>query len=787
MSGEGDSSSLTTTPKPWRARVFVTASDRRLRLPRDLIGAASGAFVAVAAWVFVVAGVSAAVGAQIPAGISWLVTGVAVGGTTAFLVAAVGLCLLAHRFGLIGQMAVAAGGSALGAVGIGHWLGQGTPAAPPLIAATFAAAFLVVRILAVPLRTPLWIVVSVGALAQIFDAHLVPFGAVAAGALGITAGAAVSFGFGTLDVAPTVSEAGGFLDQLGVAVTGLVRSDTAAAWGATRFTGTGADGAVLDIDVYGRDAPEGQLLARVWRFLWIRRSTLDLRLRRIDHIEHSVGMMLWAAGQGVGAPAVVRAGRVEPTDDAVLVTERLAGTRLAELGPEEIDAADLAALWEALDRLAGAGLALNGISADSVVIDDAHQVAFLEFASAEPMATVESRERDAASLLVVTAGIVGPERAVSAAVATLGPHRVEELLPLIQPQATSVTAVPHGPRTKKAFTELRLRAAEALGVDPVEPRPLARFQVSQLLMLLGTFLGLWLLVSQLVGLNGIGDILQNSIWWWMVATLAITQATSVTEAFSMSGTLPVVPPLGPLTLLRFAMNFTGMIGGTVATTATVIRFNQRRGLPPGVALSSGIVYSVAGFIIQIVLTLIALCFAVDEFQRQSAGTSGSGPENLQLVLYGVVAVSLVGGLAFVIPKVRRLIVSRLAPRLESAWSNVRLIAQTPSKLARLFGGAAITQLMMALGLGFSLYAVHSSAPFGGLLIVCTFTALIGGMAPVPGGMGVMEASYISGLGLLGVHQDQAIAATLMYRACTTYLPPLWGWGALVWLRRHDAL
>jgi uncharacterized membrane protein YbhN (UPF0104 family) len=235
------------------------------------------------------------------------------------------------------------------------------------------------------------------------------------------------------------------------------------------------------------------------------------------------------------------------------------------------------------------------------------------------------------------------------------------------------------------------------------------------------------------------------------------------------------------------MNFTGMIGGTVATTATVIRFNQRRGLLPGVALSSGLVYSVAGFIVQIVLTLITLCFATGEFQRQSAGASGSGPENLQLILYGVVIISLIGGIAFVVPKIRRAIVSRFATRFASAWSNVRLIAQTPSKLARIFGGAAVTQLMMAQGLGFALYAVHASAPFGGLLIVCTLTALIGGMAPVPGGMGVMEASYISGLSLLGVHQDQAIAATLLYRACTTYLPPLWGWGALVWLRRRDAL
>jgi uncharacterized membrane protein YbhN (UPF0104 family) len=774
-------------PRSWRAKVFVTASDQRLRLPRDLIGAGTGAVLALIAWVVVAAGVNAPVTIAVPTWISWLVTGVAVCGTTALTVVAVLLCMFARRWTLVGQVFVAAGGAALIAWGVAHWSGHGTPAAPPLIATTFATAFLVVRILAVPWRTPVWVVALLGALAQVFHAHLVPFGTIGAVAFGVSAGAAVSFGFGTLDVAPTVAEARGFLEQLGVLVNGLVRSDTVATWGATRFTGAGADGAVLDIDIYGRDAPEGQFLARAWRFMWIRRSTLDLRLRRIDHIEHSAGLMLWARAQGVGAPTVVRAGRVEPTDDAVLVTERPVGTTLASLGTEGVSDVDLAALWRSLDRLATAGLALNSISADTVAIDRAHGVAFLEFASAEAMAPIESRKRDAASLLVATARVVGPERAVGVAADAIGRGRVEALLPLIQPMGTSASTVPHRSRSKKNFAELRLSTATALGVDPVEPQPLARVQVSQLLMVLGTFFGLWLLVSQLIGLSGIGDLLVNSIWWWVVATLLITQATSLTEAVSMSGTLPVAPPIGPLTLLRFAMNFTGMIGGTVATTATVIRFNQRRGLQRGVAVSSGIVYSVAGFIVQIVLTIVTLVFAADEFHREPAGASGSGPENLQLILYGVVVVSLIGGIAFVIPKIRRVIVSRLAPQFTSAWDNVRLIAQTPTKLIRIFAGAAITQLMMALGLGFALYAVGASAPFGGLVIVCTLTALVGGMAPVPGGMGVMEASYISGLTLLGVDQDLAIAATVIYRACTTYLPPLWGWGALVWLRRHDAL
>ena len=66
-------------------------------------------------------------------------------------------------------------------------------------------------------------------------------------------------------------------------------------------------------------------------------------------------------------------------------------------------------------------------------------------------------------------------------------------------------------------------------------------------------------------------------------------------------------------------------------------------------------------------------------------------------------------------------------------------------------------------------------------------AKLGARYPSAGGMGVMEASYISLLTLLGIPEELAIAATLLYRLCTTYLPPIWGWAALVWLRRHDEL
>ena len=38
---------------------------------------------------------------------------------------------------------------------------------------------------------------------------------------------------------------------------------------------------------------------------------------------------------------------------------------------------------------------------------------------------------------------------------------------------------------------------------------------------------------------------------------------------------------------------------------------------------------------------------------------------------------------------------------------------------------------------------------------------------------------------MGVPQDQAVAAVFIERLCTAYLPPIWGWATLVWLRRSD--
>ena len=84
-----------------------------------------------------------------------------------------------------------------------------------------------------------------------------------------------------------------------------------------------------------------------------------------------------------------------------------------------------------------------------------------------------------------------------------------------------------------------------------------------------------------------------------------------------------------------------------------------------------------------------------------------------------------------------------------------------------------------------LHAYGETLPFLQLVLINSLASVLGGLAPVPGGMGVVEAGLIAGLTAAGIPNDIAVATTFTHRLFTAYLPPIWGWFALRWLRRND--
>ncbi len=156
-------------------------------------------------------------------------------------------------------------------------------------------------------------------------------------------------------------------------------------------------------------------------------------------------------------------------------------------------------------------------------------------------------------------------------------------------------------------------------------------------------------------------------------------------------------------------------------------------------------------------------------------------------MIAVVVIGVLLGLIFAIPRWRRLAAAKLRPKASEVWGHLKVLSTHPRNLVEIFGGEIAAQLLVALALGAALHAFGQHLGLASLLIVLTLGSMIGGISPVPGGMGVVEAGMILALTAAGIPEDDAVAAVFVQRLFTAYLPPIWGWFCLIWMRKREYL
>ncbi len=584
--------------------------------------------------------------------------------------------------------------------------------------------------------------------------------------------------FGSPAATPSTHQVAGSLRDLGVDATGL-RLAPEQHWGGTSYT-AGVDGD-LAIDVVGRDATDARLFAQAWRFVWYKDSGPTLTLTREHQVEHRAYVLLLAGQTRARVPGLVAVGLAGWRDDAVLAVRNPPGVRLSDVEPEHVTDAVLDDAWANLGRLHDGRIAHGNPWLGNVVLDDAGATALVGLDDAAPSATDARLRLDRVQLLATSAEAVGEDRALAAAHRALRADDLVDLLAFLEPTALTSAAKHHVTAPKALLSRLRDAGAALTGVEPPKPAELHRFPLSSVVLAAAFALGVYLLYAQLAGVAAMGDIFAGAIWGWVVMTFLIAQMPQISQAVAMLGAVSARLPFGPVVGVQFANAFTGLVGGTAGNATLVIRFFQKQGLPPAVAVSSGILNSVSGFVVQVVLICVGLIVTGDSFDLSLDGGDGIPAWAVAVVLVVVVAASVV----LLVPALRRRLRTVVEAQVRLAWGNVHGILATPRKAVELFGGNLVSQVLYAMVLGAALHAYGGSLPLLQLIVINCVASFVGGAAPVPGGMGVIEAGLIAGFTAAGIPQGEAVAATFTARACTSYLPPIWGWFALSWLRKKD--
>ena len=660
-----------------------------------------------------------------------------------------------------------------------------------------------------PMRNIARAIITIGAIGAVGLGVSFPIGVVAGFFVGIGAAAIAHLILGSPGGHPTPDRIVDDVGELGLEVAD-VRPTTFAVPGVGLFTATLTNassepstnassrvGNRLLIKVFARDAWDDQWLTGTWQSLMRRTETAASNSSRLHRVEHEAVATLIAQRAGVPVLPVVAVGETAE-GDALLVSE-VSGVPLIDVPREEITDDFLHSCWTALRSLHEAGVAHGQIDAWRVIRAEDGTARLADLGASVMSASDLAKRSDDVRLLVVTAILIGHERALAAAQASIGTEGIAALLPYLQPAVLSR-------RVRKAVSEgewslkdLTAAAIEIAGVEPPKLEKLQRVTPKSILLTVLLVVFSYLIVTKIAGadFSAIAEALASANYWWLLAGLIVAPTAQVAFSFGTLGASMVPLRYFPVLMLQYAIQFIAVVlPATAARLALEVRFFQRFGIAPGAALSMGALDSGMGFVVQIGLLLLiglsSLPGLTEPLGGDSTSTDTSTSSGLSPVLILAIAMVVIGLISMiVVPKFRNRIKERIPKWRAQTGEQLRAVRETlvvlrkPSKVGLMIGGNFGAQVIQAVVLGLCLAAFGETAHLSQLILINTMVSLFAGLMPVPGGVGVAEAGYIAGLQAIGVPSAVAVSTALTFRLLTFYLPPLWGSFSMRWLRKNS--
>jgi uncharacterized protein (TIRG00374 family) len=665
------------------------------------------------------------------------------------------------------------------------------PALDPALAGLVAYATMVGLVGRPAWRNALWVAVGVYSVVHVGVLHTPLL------TLLITVIAGRAIGLAVRYVAGSTSERPGALAiatalraaELPVRAIRRIRTNGTAESGSRHYAVTTAEGA-LDIVVFDRDQQAAGLFYRIYRSVRLLGPVSRSAPVSVDRVVERRALLSYAAEDaGVPTPRLRALVRVGP-EAAVLAFEHHDGTTLARRNPGCSDE-ELGQIWDAVARLHARKVTHRGLTADRILLTGDtgdtsdtsdtgdSQVMLLDPGDGDVAASDLQIRLDVAQLLAELSLYVGPDRTSRLA---LGKSKADELLavvPLLQPVVLARSTRKALRRHRDLLPTLRTKLLAAVPGVEVAPVRLERIRLRTLLTMVAGAAAVYLLAGELARAS-LGSTLREANWQWGIVALALSASTYIGATISLSGFVAERLSFFRTLLVQVAGSFITLVTpAAVGGAALNIRYLQRKKVPAAVAAASVGVAQVVAFVLHIVLLVIFAAIA-----GSSASEHIQPPRWAWFVLAGLVVLALA---VLAVPAGRRALRARVSPTLGQVLPRLLDVAQQPVKLARGIGGALLLSLSYILCLAACVAAFGRSVPIASIAVVYLTGSAIGSILPTPGGLGGVEAALTAGLTAAGLPGAVAVSAVLLFRLLTFWLPVPFGWAAMTYLEREQAL
>ncbi|MFI6509335.1 YbhN family protein [Streptosporangium sp. NPDC050855] len=626
-------------------------------------------------------------------------------------------------------------------------------------------------------RAALWSAVALNAVALFAGLAATILGIVVSILVGLAVGYATLYGVGSPNTRPPGSAVVSALRKLGFSPVRAHRLDDDHQ-SSRRYAVELKNGSRLDVTVLDRDRQVAGVLYRLWRRLRLNSETRRKAIRSLRAELEREALMAYAA-QAAGASTPRLLGTSEIGSEAALLAYEHTPTRaLDDIPDDEIDDNLLAQIWEQVLLLQVQRLAHRRLTGDSIHVDAEGRVVLMDARSGEIAAGDLLLRLDIAQLLTYLSLRVGARRAVEAAAAGAGPGVLADALPLLQRIALTRETRTALNKNRGLLTEIREQIVELRPRAEADEVRLERFRPRTLITIIATAFAAYFLVYYLTQINL--NMITSAKWSWTGVALVAAMLSYVAAALMLKGFVPEKLPLGRTVLVQFAGSFVKLVApAAVSGVAINSRYLQKRGIPLGQAVASVGASQLIGLVFHIMLLLL---FAYITGSNTASSFTPSRTLVIALLAVAVLVVAVVS-----VPRLRRMITSRLRSLFSGVIPRLLDVLQSPAKIAEGFGGTLLLTVFFVICLDASVRAFGGSLNIAAVAIVFLAGNAIGSAAPTPGGLGAVEFSLSVGLTLSGLPAEVATPAVLLFRLLTFWLPVLPGWASFTYLQRHGAL
>ncbi|MEV4681683.1 lysylphosphatidylglycerol synthase domain-containing protein [Streptomyces kurssanovii] len=695
-------------------------------------------------------------------------------------------------------------------------------------------------------RVVLWMVLMLDAFAMLVAGYTTPFSVLLTVLLGWTVAYGTLYAVGSPNVRPTGQNLLAGLRHVGFRPVTAMRAEDDAPESADqdrgrRYLVSLEDGPPLDVTVVDREQQAQGFFYRVWRRLTLRSITTRRSIQSLRQALEQEALLAYAAiAAGANAPKLIATSELGP-DAVMLVYEHSGGRSLDSLADHEITDDVVRGAWRQVKALQSRRIAHRRLAGDAILVDPDGRAIITDLRGGEIAAGDMVLRMDIAQLLTTLGLRVGAERAVAAAVEVLGPDKVADCLPLLQPIALSrstratlrhqareraqrereavleASEAAKRSRTEQPSAEDRKAArkveraekqADKRAMDeamdeareedllsqirrqvllirpqaPVEPVRLERIRPRTLVSFIAGAVAAYFLLSQIAGID-FGTVFANAHWGWVAAALLFSALSYFAAAMSLLGFVPERVGVLRTVLAQVAGSFVKIVApAAVGGVALNTRFLQRSGVRPGLAVASVGASQLFGLGAHI---LLLLSFGYLTGTEKTASLTPS-----RTVIAGLLTVAVLVLVVTAIPFLRKFVVTRLRSLFAGVVPRMLDVLQRPVKLITGIGGMLLLTGLFVLCLDASVRAFdggHQPVSYASIAVVFLAGNALGSAAPTPGGVGAVEGALLGGLVLVGVPGDVAAPAVLLYRTMTLWLPVLPGWFAFTHLTRQGSL